>query len=156
MLQPGSAAPEIEIADSATGNFTLSEARKRGAVMVVFFKVSCPTCQFTMPFLERLASGRNGDAPQLIAISQDNAADTGKFRQRFGLSFPMLIDPGPSYAASKAYGITHVPSVFLVEADGLISLSFDGFEKRGLEELARRFGAKIFSFCDFVPAHRPG
>ncbi len=36
------------------GNFSLQEALQRGPVLAVFFKVSCPTCQYTFPFLERI------------------------------------------------------------------------------------------------------
>ena len=34
--------------------FSLQTLLKRGPVVVAFFKISCPVCQFTFPFLERL------------------------------------------------------------------------------------------------------
>ena len=43
------------------------------------------------------------------------------FNQRFGVTFPTLLDlSNEDYPASNAYGITSVPSLFLVEPDGTI------------------------------------
>lgn len=156
MLGPGDAAPEFELEDTTGERFSLAGACGRSAVVLVFFKVSCPTCQYSMPFFERLFSRAKPEAPALIAVSQDDVADTEKFRRRFRLSFRTLIDPGPQYRSSNAYGIAHVPSVFLIEPGGIISLAFDGFEKAGMETLGRGFGVAPFSFCDRVPAARPG
>ena len=154
MLGTGDRAPVFELEDLRGAVRPAGEGPR--PTLLVFFKVSCPTCQFTMPYVERLASGANPDAPEILAISQDDAQNTQQFRERFGLSVPLLLDPGPRYTASNLYRITHVPSFFLVEPDGTISLSFDGFEKGPLEQVAARFGAPLFAESERVPASRPG
>jgi peroxiredoxin len=155
MLGRGEHAPVFELED-LHGAVRHAPADRSRPTLLVFFKVSCPTCQFTMPYVERLASGANPEASAIIAISQDDAPNTIQFQERFGLSIPTLIDPAPRYTASNLYGISHVPSFFLVEPDGTISLSFDGFEKGSLEQVAARFGARLFAEGERVPASRPG
>ncbi len=155
MLATGDRAPALELEDlqGATRAAAISPSHP---TLLVFFKVSCPTCQFTMPYVERLASGVNPEAPEVLAICQDDAASAAQFQKRFGLSIPMLLDPAPHYAASNLYRITRVPSFFLIEPDGTISLSFDGFEKAPLEQVAARFGAALLNEGERVPASRPG
>jgi peroxiredoxin len=148
MLQPGALAPDIDLPDLSGGRWVLREALQHGPVVLAFFKISCPTCQLTLPFLQRF--------PQLIAISQDDAADTHEFQQRFGVSMTTLLDAPPRYSASNAYGITSVPSIFLVEPDGKIDSAMDGFSKAGLEELGQRFQVTPFRESDRVPSLRPG
>jgi peroxiredoxin len=156
MLRPGDRAPALELED-LQGCAARAAARDRSRpTLLVFFKVSCPTCQFTLPYIERLVSAASPDAPEILAISQDDAPNTARFQERFGLSMPMLLDPAPRYAASNLYRITHVPSFFLIEPDGTISLSFDGFEKGPLEKVAARCGAPLLAEGERVPSSRPG
>jgi peroxiredoxin len=156
MLGTGDRAPALELEDLQGDAIPAAAGGRSRPTLLVFFKVSCPTCQFTLPFVERLASAAKPDAPEIFAISQDDAPATRQFQARFGLSMPMLLDPAPRYRASNLYRITHVPSFFLIEPDGTISLSFDGFEKGPLEQVAARFGVPLFGETDRVPASRPG
>lgn len=155
MLQPGVPAPDINLTDLDGASWSLSEALANGPVVLAFFKISCPTCQLTFPFLQRLAVSSNG-GPQLIAISQDDVRDSRDFQQRFGLSMLTLIDAPPRYSASNAYGITSVPSVFTIGTDGKIASAVEGFNKAELEKLGIRFGVAPFQEHERVPALRPG
>jgi peroxiredoxin len=154
MLATGSQAPDIHLPDLNGLNWTLAKALKNGPVALAFFKVSCPTCQMTFPFLQRLAEA--SPSTLLIAISQDDVAATREFHDRFGISLPTLLDTPRTYPASNSYQITSVPSLFLVEPNGKISLSIEGFNKSAIEKLGERFGASPFHETDQVPALRPG
>lgn len=156
MLSPGVAAPEISLRDLDGRAWSLTEALERGPVLLAFFKISCPTCQLTLPFLQRLADSGDGSAPTLIAVSQDDAAATRGFQERFGVSMPTLIDAARTFPASNAYQITHVPSLFLVETDGKISLATDGFSKAVIAKLGERFRVQPFGANERVPELRPG
>jgi peroxiredoxin len=146
MLAEGAIAPDLTI-----GEWSLAAALKQGPVLLVFFKISCPTCQLTMPFLERLAG-----AAQVMSISQDDRTGTDQFRKRFNVAMPTILDAGPAYTASNLYGIRNVPSLFLVEPDGSISMAVMGFSKSHLEQLGARFGVPIFHPGENIPAFRPG
>jgi len=155
MLQLGASAPDINLPDLDGVAWSLREALQHGPVVLAFFKISCPTCQLTFPFLQRLADSPNG-GPELIAISQDAVPDSREFKQRFGVSMQTLVDAPPGYSASNAYRITSVPSIFVVETDGKIASAVEGFNKAQLEELGQRFGTVPFRESDRVPALRPG
>jgi peroxiredoxin len=155
MLQPGVSAPDINLPDLNGAAWSLRDALREGPVVLAFFKVSCPTCQMTFPFLQRLAAPGNVGS-QLIAISQDNAPDSREFQQRLGLSMRTLIDAPPAYSASNTYEITSVPSIFTIETDGGITSAVEGFNKAELKKLGRRFHVVPFLESDRVPDLQPG
>ncbi len=153
MLQAGSAAPPFTLDEMDGGKRSLAEILERGPALVAFYKISCPVCQMTMPFLDRLAAG----SLQVIAISQDDESGTSKFQQKYGVSLPTLLDrERDHYPASNAYGIAHVPSLFLIEKDGHISMAIDGFVKRDLESIGARAGVAPFHAGDHVPDWKAG
>lgn len=156
MLGQGESAPDFELEDAAGHAWSLREALKSGPVVLAFFKISCPTCQWAFPFLERLVKGADQGAPQLVAISQDDATGTNQFQRRFQLTMRTLLDRPGAYPASNAYGIRNVPSFFVIEQDGRISSAVAAFSKIFIEELGERFGVQPFRCGEQVPELRPG
>src|SRR6266404_7074408 len=148
MLSAGDRAPEFELENLSGGRSTRSDIANGKPVVLAFFKVSCPTCQFTFPFLERM---KNQQIP-IYAISQDDPESTRAFKSEYGISLPTLLDKEEEgYPASNAYGLSHVPSIFLVEPDGRISQALMGFDKKGLEELGQRLGKQPFKPTEYLP-----
>ena len=93
----------------------------------------------------------------MIGISQDDASNTRGFIERFGVTFPTLLDlASEGYSASNAYGITSVPSLFLIERDGTIARCISGFSKRDFEEIGARTGVVPFGPEDHVPEWKAG
>jgi peroxiredoxin len=155
MVPPGDSAPAFELKQlRGGGKQSLTAILKDGPALVVFYKISCPVCQLTAPYLERLAVSRN---LQIIGVSQDDDSSTEGFNQRFGVTFPTLLDQAKEdYPASNAYGISSVPSLFLVEQDGRVSKSFSGFSKGDMEELGERAGVAPFQPGENVPEWKAG
>src|SRR5690242_4626512 len=116
-LPSGAIAPEITLPTLDGGTFSLEQARKRGPVLVVFFKISCPVCQFAVPYVDRLFRAIGASGPMVVGISQDGKGDTEAFCREYGASFPIALDDTAKYPASNAYGLTNVPSFFLVSAE---------------------------------------
>jgi len=112
-LEPGARAPEFELETAAGGVASSGQMLSRGPVLLVFFKASCPVCQLTFPFLERLHQAGEG-ALQIVGVSQDDRAAARAFNREFGISFPALIDR-KGYPVSNAFGIDTVPTLFLVD-----------------------------------------
>lgn len=153
MLQPGSIAPSFTLELASGGRRSLGEILEAGPAVLAFFKVTCPTCQLALPYLNRIEGGKL----QIYGISQDDAGRTQEFQRLFGVQLPMLLDPARDrYPASRAYGIQYVPSVFLVETDGRISMAVEAFDRRAYEELGRRAGRPMFGDEERVPAYKPG
>jgi peroxiredoxin len=157
MLDPGERAPDFELRDDHGRTRSLGELVKSGPVLVAFFKTTCPVCQLAFPFLDRIHRGQAAPAVSILGVSQDDAESTREFTDEFGVTFPMLFDTAESgYPASNAYGISHVPSVFLVEPDGVISWTMEGFQKKALEDLGARAGIATFTARDQVPVFKAG
>jgi peroxiredoxin len=98
-----------------------------------------------------------GPSLQFIAISQDDAKSTKQFNTEFGVRFRTLLDEEDAgYQTSNAYGISYVPSMFLIEQDGRVSWADHGFSKRDLEDLGRRAGIAPFHDGDRVPEAKSG
>src|SRR5215469_10099835 len=114
-LEAGIQAPEINLSALDGQKFSLKEALQRGPVVAAFFKVNCPVCQFAFPYLEKIfkAYGQTGKFT-LVGISQNDATETKNFNREYGITFPSLLDPKGKYPASNAYGLTNVPTVFLI------------------------------------------
>ena len=137
-LVAGAKAPAFELKALDGKRFSLNDELARGPVVLAFFKVSCPTCQYALPFLERLhkAYARKGVA--LVGVSQNDAKETAAFNKEFGITFPVLLDDTHSYPVSNAYGLTNVPTIFWIAADGEIEVSSVGWLKADFEEINRR------------------
>jgi peroxiredoxin len=142
----------------------LADLRQKGPVVVAFFKISCPVCQFTFPFLQRLYERYGSDDVTNLGISQDDAKATAKFAKEYGTTFPMALDQKEKgYPASNAYGLSNVPTISLIDPDGAVRVSSMGFVKKDLEQIAanlaerRRIApAALFRTNEAVPENRPG
>jgi peroxiredoxin len=164
-LEPGTAAPEFSLPDDKGQVHSLSEGFAKGPVLLVFFKVSCPTCQYALPFFERLHK-RLADAPvSLWAVSQNSIDHTKAFGREFGVeTLPVLFDSDEeAYPVSNVYGITHVPTTFLIEPNGEIGLTSVGWSKDDTAAISRRLGQAgaqpsltLFEPQESVLAFRPG
>lgn len=154
MLAPGSTAPDFTLTGLDGSRKTAAEVRGMGPVLLAVFKASCPTCQFTMPFLDRLNG--NGKLP-VIAVSQDDPETTRYFNQAFKMHLPTLLDEeSRGYRLSNSLGITNVPSMFVIEADGTISKSWMGFSRDDMEAVGERAGVAVIQPGERVPEFRPG
>jgi peroxiredoxin len=161
-ISPGNAAPTFSLKDLDDKSYSLPTLLLKGPVVAAFFKVSCPVCQFTFPFLERIFKRHGGDDVTFLGISQDDANVTRKFASEYGVTFPMALDE-KGYPASNAYGLTSVPTIFLIDTDATVKVVCLGFEKKGLEDIAaflaeRRqiSSAPLFRPDEKVPASKPG
>jgi len=158
----GNAAPEFSLKSLDQKQYSLRFLLERGPVVAAFFKISCPVCQFTFPFLERLHERYGSTSATFIGISQDDARATKSFASEYGVTFPMLLDED-GYPVSNVYGLTNVPTIFLIETDGKVKVSSDGFDKKDLETIASQLAERrkialtpLFRPDEVVPANKPG
>jgi peroxiredoxin len=137
-LAVGAKAPDFTLKTLDGKPFSLNEELGRGPVVLVFFKVSCPTCQYALPFFERLHKAYRNKGISLVGVSQNDAKETAAFMKEFGITFPVLLDDPGSYPASNAYGLTNVPTIFWIAQDGEIDVSSVGWLKAEFEEINRK------------------
>ena len=87
-----------------------------GETLYAFFKTTCPTCELTWPYLERLRVLAGDGGVAVVAVSQDDPGRTEAFNERLSTRIPTLYDP-PPWRASDAVGDVnrrHFRAVWLV------------------------------------------
>jgi peroxiredoxin len=146
-IRPGEQAPPVE------------GIRGRGPFALLFFKVTCPTCQMAAAPLSALANAYPG---HVFGVGQDPADALETFARGYGLSIPSVPDPAP-YPASDAFGVEHVPTLVVVGDDGTVVDVVESWDRDGLNRaalaLARELDMMPISVSepgDGLPGFRPG
>jgi peroxiredoxin len=154
LLEAGSRAPDFHLKRLGGASSKLQDLTADGPVLLAFFKVTCPICQLTLPFLERIHAA--GGIP-IYGISQNDPEDTTEFNSEFGITFPVLLDEeSQEYPVSNAYGISSVPTLFLVEQNGVVSRVIEGWNRKEIEWLGAKTGTAPLREDDDVPAWKAG
>ncbi len=162
-LADGVRAPDFTLTALDGQEFKLRHALASGPVLLAFFKVSCPVCQLAFPFIERIHKQYPDSKVRIIGISQNPARDTKAFNQEYGVTFPVLLDDTEKFPVSNAYGLTNVPTLFLVDPDGTIRLSSVGWARSDIEQFEAVVAAgssfprkPLFTAKDAVPDFKAG
>jgi peroxiredoxin len=121
----GTPAPAFSLPTvDGTGELSLADLRGR-VVLVNFWATWCKPCEDEMPAMERLYQRLAASGFELVAISVDEDPEAvRRFRDRFGLSFPILMDPERKVAA--AYQTFRFPESVLLRPDGVVVERFVG------------------------------
>lgn len=161
-LTTGTTAPPLQLATTAGERLSLADALADGPVLLAFFKVSCPTCQFTFPFLERMYQQFRKERVHIWGIVQDKARDGARFASTYGLTFPILADESP-YQVSRAYSLRVVPTLVLLKPGGQIETITEGFCKADLLNIQKSLAqslsatpAALFLPNERIPEYKPG
>jgi peroxiredoxin len=163
-LTAGSSAPEISLNLMGDhGKFSLAKARNQGPVLAAFFKVSCPVCQLAFPYLERIFAAYGNGKAQMVGVSQNDPAESAAFARQFGVNFPVALDEVGKYPASRAYGLTNVPTWFWISSEGKVEFTSVGWDKKDTERLNQLYAAaagkpkvELFKPGENVPDFKPG
>jgi peroxiredoxin len=162
-LTAGAKTPDFELKTMDGKRFSLRDELASGPLVLAFFKVSCPTCQYAFPFLQRLERAYGDKGVRIVGVSQNDASQTAAFTKEFGVTFPVLLDETDKYPVSNVYGLTNVPSIFWIAQDGEIELSSVGWVKADFEAISRKMAelantapAAVFSPGEDVRDFRAG
>lgn len=132
-LSAGTTAPDFTLPALDGRQICLHDALKKGPVVLAFFKIGCPVCQYAFPFFERMYQANRDTKVSFIGISQDNAKNTQSFLKQYGVTFPIALDDPSDYAVSNAYGLTNVPTLFYISPSGEIEISSVSWSKAEVE-----------------------
>jgi peroxiredoxin len=163
-LVTGKIAPEFTLSTTDGKTVNLHELLQRGPVVLAFFKVSCPVCQYAFPMYERLAQAHKDSGATFLGVSQNDASKAKAFAREYGVTFPVAIDDETNqYAVSSAYGLTNVPTLFYIASDGEIEVSSVGWSKGEVDEVNTKLAAlrhenphPLWRGGEDVPAFRAG
>ncbi|MGD0243572.1 MAG: thioredoxin-dependent thiol peroxidase [Streptosporangiaceae bacterium] len=140
-LAPGDPAPDFTLLDADEKEVSLASFRGQRVIVYFYPAAMTPGCtKQACDFRDSLAS-LNTAGITVLGISPDKPAKLAKFRDKEGLTFPLLSDP--DHAALEAYGawgekklygkvtVGVIRSTFVVEADGTISTAQYGVKATG-------------------------
>jgi peroxiredoxin Q/BCP len=151
-LEPGDAAPDFTLPDADGKDVTLSELR--GQRVIIYFYPAAMTPGCTKQACDFRDSKRDlSDAGYaVLGISPDSPAKLAKFRERDGLTFPLLSDTDrtvlEAYGAfgekmlygKKSVGV--IRSTFVIDADGKIERAYYAVKATGhVARLRKDLGA---------------
>jgi peroxiredoxin Q/BCP len=150
-LQPGDAAPDFTLPDADGKPVSLSSFRGRRVVVYFYPAAMTPGCtKEAVGFRDHLGQLDASDVT-VLGISPDEPPKLAKFRDRDGLTFPLLSDPDTkvlqaygAYGEKKLYGKTIVGvirSTFIIDADGKVEKAFYNVKATGhVERILRELG----------------
>src|SRR5262252_359379 len=135
-LAPGDPAPEFTLLDADGKEVSLSSFRGQRVIVYFYPAALTPGCtKQACDFRDSLAS-LNSAGITVLGISPDKPAKLARFREKEGLTFPLLSDPGRevlraygAYGEKTMYGKTTVGvirSTFVVGEDGKIEKAYYG------------------------------
>lgn len=136
-LDVGEKAPSFT-ARSLSGAGNLSLSKYKGKVVYLDFWASwCAPCLVSLPLLDELRKEFPGDQLQVVAVNVDNDAAKGRaFLQRRPVGYPSASDPGGQIP--EKYGITTMPTSFLIDRGGVVRYVHKGFRKADVSDLRTR------------------
>jgi len=149
-LQPGDPAPQFSLPDQDGKTVSLGDFKGQKVIVYFYPRDDTPGCtKEACQFNENLSRFQQAKVP-VVGISADSAASHVKFRNKYGLQFPLLTDSSRNvmeefgaYGQKMMYGKPTtgvIRSTFLIGGDGNVekawySVKADGHAAKVLEEL---------------------
>lgn len=111
-------APDFSLPDLNGDVLSLRDFRGK-PVILVFWRVNCPSCEYQMPFLQAFYEKWSSDKVVLITVNVGEPAGlVGEYVSTHGLTFPVLLDTRQGVAQN--YGVIGVPFTFFIDDAGML------------------------------------
>jgi thioredoxin-dependent peroxiredoxin len=125
MLKTGDRAPDFSLSDQDGREITLSALLADGPLVLYFYPADfTPGCTREACTIRDMHDEIAAAGMRVVGISPQDAASHARFRDKYGLQFTLLADPGK--AVVKAYGVDGPLGIgvrratFLLGADGVV------------------------------------
>jgi len=127
-LPVGTMAPDFSMADDAGRTVTLSELRGRSVVLVFYPGDDTPGCTRQLCEFRDDWEGARSRGVEIFGVNPQSARSHTRFRGKYRLPFPLLVDQGRKVARLyHAQGLIVKRTVYLIGPDGAIR-----FARRGM------------------------
>ena len=140
-LSAGDAAPDFTLPDADGHQVSLASLRGQRVIIYFYPAAMTPGCTKQACDFRDSKSDLSDAGYAVLGISPDSPAKLAAFRDREGLTFPLLSDPDRgvlqaygAYGQKMLYGKTSVGvirSTFVVSADGKIERAYYGVKATG-------------------------
>jgi len=147
-LQPGDTAPAFTLNDADGNKVALKDFKGQRVIVYVYPAASTPGCtKQACDFRDTLSSFEK-EGYAVLGLSPDKEAKLQKFRDKEGLTFPLLSDPEKAvltaygaFGEKKLYGKTVtgvIRSTFVIDPKGKIEHAFYNVKATGHVAKLRR------------------
>lgn len=133
----GEPAPEFELELLNGEVFRLADYRGQ-VVLIDFWATWCPPCVESLPYLQSLHEDV-GDRLTLIGVSVDRAAARSRVEsmvEQFGITY--LVGVNDDSRIAVEYGASAIPTLVLVDQEGIIREVKTGFSAAAMDDLKQR------------------
>jgi peroxiredoxin Q/BCP len=147
-LQPGDTAPDFTLTTDDGHSLSLHEYKGRRVVLYAYPAAMTPGCTTQACDFRDSLSSLHARGLEVIGISPDRPAKLAQFRERDGLTFPLVSDPDKAvltaygaYGEKQNYGRTVmgvIRSTFVIDADGRIEKAMYNVKATGHVAKLRR------------------
>jgi len=137
------AAPDFSLPALDGTTVSLADFRGKKKVVVSFWASWCGPCKMEMPSLKHFyeVQRKKSDRFEFLAISIDDTRRPAEdYAAKMKLPFPVLLDPDSKTA--DAYGVTAIPTLFVIDENGKVIYGHVGVEQAMEFVLADRLGLK--------------
>ncbi len=124
----GKAAPDFELETLEGEPFKLSDSRGKEVVVLDFWATWCGPCIKAMPSVMAAVDEFEGKGVRLVAVNQQEAAGkVSKFLEAKGWDLQVALDDDARSPVSSKFGVTGIPTTFIIGKDGKVSMVHSGF-----------------------------
>lgn len=120
--QAGTKAPDFELFDEAGKLHKLSDYKGKTLVLYFYPKDDTPGCTTEACNFRDDYSAYTAAQVMILGVSPDNVKSHAKFKQKFGLPFPLLADEG--HVVCDQYGVWGPKKMMGREYDGVYRTTF--------------------------------
>ena len=130
MIEAGEPAPDFTLRDQDGKRVSLSDLRGKRVLLVFYPLDFSPVCSDQLSIYQEVLGEIEDRDAALVGVSVDSSACHAAFRERLGLTYPLLADFHPKGAVCAAYGAYmddwgHANrSLVLIDRDGTVAWSF--------------------------------
>jgi len=105
MIEPGTAAPDFNLADQDGNEVSLQDLKGKTSVLVFYPLDFSPVCTDQLNIYQEILPDLEERGVKLYGVSVDSAFSHKAFQERLGVSIPLLADFHPKGEVSRAYGV---------------------------------------------------
>lgn len=142
LLPVGKIAPDFTLPLATGGSMRLSQELKKNKVTLLnFWALFCVPCREELPHISKMAAQFHSQGFNVVSVNTAGDAPQA-ITKMFGkkqIKLRSLIDKG---SVSGKYGIQAIPTNYVLDPNGKILATFEGFDEDGIRQALAKAGIK--------------